>query len=240
MRSSVSAPSVGRSEQELAPCSLRPASEHQTSRINIMTTPTVVEASTTLILAATPSLSNGKPVGLPHGKHRHSPALPLGALVSHESEHLRHRAAREELMHKMSLKRSASRERALERRELHAVRRECELRRAALVVATCEQAAREQPRFLPSMPAAAQLARQTWAADQCIEDATDRNAAVNAVRNLNDNMGTIIKLVDTWAAPNMTKRFGSGLKSLQKSATGRAPNTKFFNRVMRESAQEAT
>lgn len=93
---------------------------------------------------------------------------------------------REERLHAMRAKRAAARRSALDRRERYWMRRERDAQRVAQAFAEAQAAASGEVCFLPSLPAAQQVARQTWAKDTTRERAAERADSIAQVGALSD------------------------------------------------------
>jgi len=82
---------------------------------------------------------------------------------------------------------------------------------------------RGEVRFLPTLPKAAELARETWAWDAVQETSAERHEAVAAVHSLRSDPAALVKIIAVWKAPSMEKQLAAKFKELKLGAVGRDP-----------------
>ena len=169
--------------------------------------------------------------------------------IARENAHENRRKAavdqrRMELMRALSDKTVATRKAGVGRREKFWMRREHEdneeVRRqkaaAPVRVKVRSLSADEEPIFLPALPAARSLAKQTWARDRMSVRTAERLEEENEVGRLQDVwVGAII---EEWKEPDMQQKLAMKLKEQQAAGKGRAPAAKHFAKVAREDAAE--
>lgn len=138
---------------------------------------------------------------------------------------------RAERLRERRTRRAESRQRAVDRGEFYVVRQRREETHAAHVKRACDAALDEPITFLPKLPAAAALARRSWASQQIPEDEGEREEALRLVNDLSDDLGTLSTVVAAWAKPSAGKSFMSKLKGGAKDAKGLAPRSKDFRQA---------
>jgi len=169
-----------------------------------------------------------------------STGLSLASVMSpKQEEEAREFAARcsqrSSMLQHLNGKRDAAKQRAIARHETFWMRRERAEQHAALVLHVCDEALTAPVHFLPQLPEAAAIARQSWACEAApFLGARAESEAIEArqlVEGLNDNTSLLTSAIDVWQKPGHARKFSTNLNSLAEEGKGRAPQPRHFKRV---------
>ena len=136
---------------------------------------------------------------------------------------------REDMLTVMRKNRDEARQKALERHEKYWMRRDRDDKRQEHVNAIDSQARQSAVRFLPALPAAQRIAKQTWAKEPTRERTADRLEEIRDVQKLQDEW--IGGLINFWKEPSKEQKAAEKLKSAGHAARGRAPSSKAFKGI---------
>jgi hypothetical protein len=185
------------------------------------TTSTSQESSVTLMRSAS-SLSYAR---FSYYGGRLSPMQQLEA-----DELSRHMAQRAESLARMHNKRYVEQQRAVARKEPFPTQRRRAKRSAEIVKRVCAEALAQPITYLPAMPAAANLARRSWARDD-LQTEAERDEAKSLVEELSDDLGTLNTVISAWVRPDMQKQWLTSLKGRASEGKGMAPQSRHFRAI---------
>ena len=165
--------------------------------------------------------------------HSMSPKLEFEA--AEFEQHLEHRGDR---LARMQAKREASKRRAIERQEFYWKHRNRTERSTALAKKLSAEALAQPITFLPQLPEAVQMARNSWAKDDVEACEAKRLGGTETleetrrlVHDLSDDLGTLSTVISAWAKPDMKGNFARTLKSRAMDSKGMAPQSRHFRAI---------
>ena len=147
-------------------------------------------------------------------------------------EHELHLEQRAKLLQRMSSRRLAAKEKAvrLNKEPFWIARHQAE-KREALMKRMCAEALQQPITFFPRLPAAAELAKSSWATAAAVETDDEEREAKSLVSSLSDDRGTMAAIVNAWQRPGYEKQLARGMHNLVESSRGMAPQPRHFRYV---------
>lgn len=146
------------------------------------------------------------------------------------NELARHSGQRQESLARMSSRRHVERQRAVERKEPFWIQRQRAEYNAELAKRVCAEALAQPITYLPTMPAAASIARRSWAEDDLHTEA-ERKEAKGLVEELSDDLGTLSTVISAWVRPDAQKQWLTNLKGRASEGKGMAPQSRHFRAI---------
>ena len=149
---------------------------------------------------------------------------------------------REKLLERMKKKREVARLGALARKDGgtqgYWLRKQVQEQHVVHIQQISDDASRKPIKFLPDLPEAAEVSRQTWAFDSAVLSPRTSAETRREVVELSDGAAIANQIVAAWSKPGHEKVFGRQMKQAIRDGKGMAPQARHFRQISEQSVAD--